>query len=140
MTDLAKLRHEQEQILRLLPRLEGLIIQPRPPRQLHLFAFRHELSTILIAHLKAEDWVLYPRLLASDDTQTAAVARSFSAEMGGLAAAYAEYCYKWTAEAIAADWAGYCSDSRELIDLLTTRITRESRELYPLLERLDCAA
>jgi hypothetical protein len=140
MTDLAKLRHEHEQILRLLPRLEGLIIQPRPPRPLHLLALRYELSTILIAHFKAEDWVVDPRLLASDDTQTAIVARAFSDEMGGLAAAYVAYCDRWSANAIAADWVGYCSDSRELIDALTTRISRESRELYPLLEQLDRAA
>ena len=140
MTDLAKLRHQQAQILRLLPRLEGLIIQPRPPRQLHLLALRHELSVILVAHLKAADCLLYPRLRASDDAQIAAVARSFGEEMGGLAAAYADYCGKWTAEAIAAGWAEYCSDSRDLIDALTTRIRRESRELFPMLERFDWAA
>jgi hypothetical protein len=140
MTDLAKLRHVHVEILRLLPRLEGLIIQPRPPRHLHLSAFRHELSTILVAHLKAADCLLYPRLRASDDARIAAVARAFGEEMGGLAAIYAEYCRKWTAEAMADGWAGFCSESRELIDALTTRIRREARELFPMLERFDWAA
>ena len=89
-----------------------------------------------IAHLKAEDWVLYPRLLASPDGQISSTAREFCEEMGGLAAAYIEYCEQWNADAITADWAGYCKDSRELIDALTIRITRENRELYPLLDPL----
>jgi hypothetical protein len=117
-----------------------LIARPSPPPQLQLFDIRSELSSMLIAHLKAEDWLLYPPLLASADSHIASVARAFSVEMGGLAAAYVAYCDRWNADAIAADWAGYCSDSRELIDALTTRITRENRELYPLLDRLKRAA
>ena len=140
MTDLAKLRHQQAQILRLLPRFEGLIIQPRPPRQLHLLALRHELSLILVDHLKAADRMLYPRLLVSDEEGIATVARSFGEQMGGLAELYANHCRRWGAEAMAANWAAYCSDSRELIDALTTRIRRERRELFPLLERFDWAA
>jgi hypothetical protein len=140
MTDLAKLRHQQAQILRLLPRFEGLIIQLRPPRQLHLLALRHELSLILVDHLNAADRMLYPRLLASDDEEVAAVARSFGEQMGGLAGIYADYCRRWSADVMAANWAAYCSESRKLIDALTTRISRERRDLFPLLERFDWAA
>jgi hypothetical protein len=60
--------------------------------------------------------------------------------MGGLAPAFLEYCDKWTATAIPSDWASYCSDTRALLAALTDRLTRENRELLPLLERVDRAA
>jgi iron-sulfur cluster repair protein YtfE (RIC family) len=140
MTDLSKLRGEHTEIQKIVRKLRYLISQPSPPPQLHLFALRHELSSTLIAHLKSEDWLLYPQMMASADPHIAATACAFSEEMGGLAAAYREHCQTWSADVIAADWAGYCSDSRDLIDALNNRITRENRDLYPLLETLARAA
>ncbi len=140
MTDLTKLRDEHSEIVKIVGKLRYLISQPSPPPQLHLFALRHELSATLIAHLKTEDWILYPELMASADTRVAAIAREFSEKMGGLARAYRDHCQSWSADAIAADWAGYCSASRGLIDALNSRITRENRDLYPLLESLARAA
>jgi iron-sulfur cluster repair protein YtfE (RIC family) len=140
MPDLSKLRDEHIEIQKIIGKLRYLIGQSSPAPQLHLFALRHELSSTLIAHLKTEDWLLYPRLKASADVHIAETARVFSEEMGGLAAAYVAHCQKWNADAIAADWKGYCSDSRDLIDALHNRITRENRDLYPLLETLARAA
>lgn len=140
MSDLAKLREEHAQLMKIVRRLAGLVEQPTPPQPVELFALRRELSSTLIAHLKAEDWVLYPRLIDCGDAEIAGTAQAFSDEMGGLAAAYVAYSDKWTANAIAADWAGYCGETRGIIEALTNRITRENRELYPLLEELDRAA
>jgi hypothetical protein len=140
MADLDKLRNDHTEILRIVERLRYLIGQSKPPPQLHLFALRHELSATLIGHLKTEDWVLYPRLLASSDPHIASIARAFSDEMGGLGAAYMDHCKIWNADAIAADWAGYGLASRGLLDALTKRIRRENRELYPLLRKVDCEA
>jgi hypothetical protein len=139
-TTLTKLRGEHVEILKLVRRLGDLIDLPSPPPQLQLFDLRRELSATLISHLKSEDWVLYPLLLESADGQISETARTFCEEMGGIAATYIDHCEKWNAAAITADWAGYRRDSRELIDALTIRITRENRELYPLLDRLDRAA
>lgn len=139
MPDLAKLRAEHMEIASIVLRLEHLIDRPNPPPQRELFDLRRELSATLISHLKAEDWVLYPRLLASGDPQIVSVALAFSKEMGGLGAAYREHCEKWGADAITADWAGYCADSRHLLSALTHRIKRESSELYPLIEKLNRA-
>ena len=140
MAELFKLRREHAVILRIVERLSYLVSQPKPSPQLHLFAVRYELTSTLIAHLKNEDWLVYPRLMASTDAGIAAIARAFSDEMGGLAEAYREHCQTWDANAIAADWAGYCTDCRSLIDALITRITRENRDLFPLLERVARAA
>ena len=140
MTDVAKLREDHAELVKLVRRLGSFIDQPVPPAALELFDLRRQLTATLIAHLKAEDWVLYPRLLASPDPKIAATARAFNEEMGGLAAAFSSYCDKWSAAAISADWAGYCDDSRGIIEALTNRILRENRELLPLIDRLDRAA
>ena len=140
MSDLNKLREEHAHLVRIVRRLADIVSQPTPPAKLTLFELRRELSSTLIAHLKAEDWVLYPKLLASTDPNVATTARSFSEEMGGLSAAYLAYVERWTATAIEQDWSAYCDDSRGIIDALGTRIERENRELYPLLDRLDRAA
>lgn len=140
MADLDKLRDEHTVIMRIVERLRFLVNQPKPPPQLHLFTLRHELSATLVGHLKTEDWTVYPMLRASRDPHIASLAQEFSAEMGGLAAAYLDHCEKWNAIAISSDWRGYGRDSGALLDLLTTRISRENHELYPLLERLAQAA
>ena len=137
MADLDKLRNDHTVILRIVERLRYLINQSTPPPRLHVLAPRYELSAALIDHLQTEDETLYPRLLVSPDPHIAAVARSFSEEMGGLGAAYVQHCKTWNADAIAADWAGYSLASTALLDALTQRISRENRELYPLLGRLD---
>ena len=140
MSNIPKLRHEHFRLMATVRRLSAMIERRQPPPPLHLFALRHELSSTLIAHLKDEDWLLYPPLFESPDLHVAATARVFSEEMGGLADAYRAHCDKWSAGAIAADWAGYCVACRHILDALTIRITRENRELYPLVETLACAA
>jgi iron-sulfur cluster repair protein YtfE (RIC family) len=140
MSELMKLREEHAQLAEIVGRLSKFIAQPHPPAASELFKLRHELSSTLIAHLKAEDWVLYPRLFHSADAKVAETARAFADEMGGLAAAYTAYADKWTASSIDHDWAGYCAETRGIIEALTCRITRENRDLYPLAEAIDKAA
>jgi iron-sulfur cluster repair protein YtfE (RIC family) len=91
MSDIAKLREDHAELVRLVRELGARIERPTPPPQLELFELRRQLTSTLIAHLKAEDWVLYPRLLASTDPAIAATARAFNDEMGGLAAAFSNY-------------------------------------------------
>jgi iron-sulfur cluster repair protein YtfE (RIC family) len=140
MSELQKLREEHARLVEIVGRLQKVIATPDSPNASELFKLRRELSSTLIAHLKAEDWVLYPRLLASSDDRVAETARAFSDEMGGLAQAYMAYADKWTATAIDEDWQGYCGETQGIIDALTCRITRENRELYPLLEAMNKAA
>ena len=140
MQNLAMLREEHAELVEIVQRLSLFIMQPRPPAAGDLFKVRNELTSALIGHLKAEDWVLYPRLLGSADATVAATARAFSDEMGGLADAYRTYANKWTAISIAYEWGAYCEETRLIIDALTSRINRENRHLYPLLEGLNKAA
>jgi len=140
MSDLMKLRRDHAELARMFRQLERIIGQSEPPSQLELFELRRSLMQTLIGHLKLEDWALYPRLIDSGDEEISARGRFFKEEMGGLAPAFLAYCEKWTANSIAADWPNYCSDTRGLLDALIDRLTRENRELLPLLERLDRAA
>ena len=140
MSELLKLRQEHAQLVEIVGRLSKIIAQSHPPSAGDLFKIRHELTSTLIAHLKAEDWVLYPRLVASPDPQLSKRAREFWEEMGGLAEAYAAHTDKWTAHSIAAHWSGYCEEMHGIIAALTRRIQRENHDLYPMLEALGKAA
>lgn len=140
MSSLAQLRQEHADLVKIVNELEELIASAVPPPSVALFGVRRRLSSLLIAHLKAEDWVLYPPLLSSADPKVAAVARHFIDEMGGLAQAFTVYVERWDALSIESDWPRYQRESRGIIDALTKRIIRENRDLYPLLECIDRAA
>jgi hypothetical protein len=140
MSELRKLREDHATLARLFGRLRSIIAARRPPAQLLLFDLRRELTSTLIAHLKLEDWALYPRLIESGDAAISDAGREFQEEMGGLAPAFVAYCDRWSASAIEQDWAGYCADTAGILDALENRLLRENRDLLPLLDRLDRAA
>jgi hypothetical protein len=140
VSELKKLREDHVTLARLFKQLADAIEKPRAPSRVALFDLRRELVSTLLAHLKLEDWALYPRLIDSGEADVAAAGRMFKDEMGGLAPAFLAYCDKWTAESIDADWPSYCRHSRGILDALFNRLTRENRELLPLLERLERAA
>lgn len=140
MSSLAELRDDHAELVRIVTELQALIDGDNQPSAVELFDVRRRLASRLIAHLKAEDWALYPPLLESSDAEVAATARRFVEEMGGLAQAFSAFMERWDALSIQSDWPGFRQDCRGIIDALTTRIVRENRELYPLLERLQRAA
>lgn len=137
MYNLRGLREEHAQLIRIADRLSKVVARNAPPPRTELFALRHELISAVIRHLKAEDWVLYPRLFVSIDSRVAQTARSFSEEMGGLAKEFTAYAQYWGSFAIEDDWAGYRLDTNRIIGDLTQRITRENTDLYPLLAALN---
>jgi hypothetical protein len=140
MSELNRLREEHAKLAMLFQRLGEAIGRPTPPPQIELFELRRELVSMLVAHLKLEDWALYPRLIESGESQLASAGKAFKDEMGGLAPAFLAYSEKWNANTISADWNGYREDTHAILEALTNRLTRENRELLPLLERLDHAA
>ena len=140
MSSLMQLRQEHAELVRIVREWEGLIERDTPPPSVELFDVRRRLSSLLIAHLKAEDWVLYPPLLESKDPEIARTARQFVDEMGGLAASYSVFMERWDALSIQADWEHYREEARAVSEALGSRIVRENRDLYPLVERTDRAA
>lgn len=140
MSQLTRLREDHAKLARIFRQLGDVIAQASPPPQIELYDLRRELISTLLGHLKLEDWALYPRLIESGDPELSAAGQAFRDEMGGLSPAFVAYCDKWAANSISGDWAGYCADTRLILDALMNRLTRENRELLPLLERLDRAA
>ncbi len=140
MSSLLELRQDHAELVKIVGELKVMIGRETPPPSVDLFDVRRRLTGRLIAHLKAEDWVLYPPLLASSDTEIADTARRFVDEMGGLAKAFTAFVERWDAHSIGVDWPGYQRDAGGIIAALTNRIVRENRELYPLLENLGLAA
>lgn len=140
MASLAQLRQEHAELVRIVGDLQQMIEQDAPPPSVELFNLRRKLSGVLIAHLKAEDWLLYPPLLTCSDPEIAATARQFVDEMGGLAQAYSVFNERWDALSIESDWPGYRKAAANIIEALTNRIVRENRDLYTLLEKVQRAA
>ena len=132
MTNIAQLHDEHRELLDLLGQLSTAIAQAEPAPQAQLFDLRMKICATLIAHLKVEDWAIYPMLVAHRDAAVAAKARRFSDEMGGLASAFAHYSQRWTTLTIETNWSGFRSESAEIIQALRQRIEREEAELYPL--------
>jgi len=134
MNELGRLHREHVSLGAIAGKLSEMIKRDVPPPAQQLYAIRMRLASELIRHLKTEDWILYPRLLASSDRHTAETSRVFSNEMGGLAEAFGNYVDRWVAFEIESDWKGYRRDTAKILGILARRISREERELYPLLE------
>jgi hypothetical protein len=134
MDDLKQCQEGHRQLLGISSRLADVIARDVPPPARVLYDLRQEFASILIRHLKAEDWLLYPKLLRSSDPRVVQIAQFFVNEMGGLATAFRDHSERWGSYAIGSDWAGYRRETAQLLKTLKTRITREDRDLYPLCE------
>jgi hypothetical protein len=88
-------------------------------------------------HARMEEDGLYPRLLSHEDESVRALAKSFVDELGGIYGAFSHYTKKWPdADAITRDPAGFVQQTREVMKLLAKRMTKESSQLYPLVDEL----
>lgn len=135
-----QLHEEHVKLTVIASQLSEIIARSAPPPARELYPIRMRLASELIRHLKSEDWILYPTLLASRNKSAALIARAFSASMGGLASEFKTYCDRWDADAITHNWTGYQSETTKILRALTLRIAREERDLYPLLDTTTRAA
>jgi iron-sulfur cluster repair protein YtfE (RIC family) len=91
----------------------------------------------LLVHLAAEDYDLYPKLIASSNRETSTTAKQFQDEMGGLKGAFKEYYQAWgSAEAIQGDPGTFIEQTQGVFEALGTRVERENTILYPLADTL----
>lgn len=138
--EMQRLRAEHAALMTLSRIVLDMVRAPHPPRPTELVSARGLLRDTLVRHLKCEDWVLYPRLMASGDPELIRITREFEIEMGDLAADFVAYDDKWTAERVDAQWPEFCRETRVLFDVLAMRVEREERELYPLADNLRASA
>lgn len=89
----------------------------------------------LQVHAAMEEEALYPRLLRDDDATIRQQARDL---LDGVAPIYKEvfaYGEKWRrSDAVSADPQGYLKDTKAVLRRLTERVTRETMELYSLVD------
>lgn len=130
--NLKTLRNEHGVLTVIAEQLSALIAQRAPPPARELYQLRMQFASALVHHLNSEDWILYPALLLSGNKHAALTARAFSSSMGGLANEFKTYSDRWTAQAITSHWKGYQSETFEILRILTLRMAREERDLYPL--------
>ena len=91
----------------------------------------------LLVHAEMENGALYPRLLHSADDDVRARATALYEEVKRIYASFESYARRWpSAEAIAADPAGFVRDTRDVMRILGTRMRRENDELYPMADRV----
>lgn len=93
------------------------------------------ITGLLKFHLAAENGALYPRLMASPDRATAAMASRYHTEIGVIERAYSAYVSKWgSSSAILTDLEGFRRDTRAIFAALAQRIERETHEFYPVVD------
>jgi hypothetical protein len=94
------------------------------------------LAGMVKVHLAGEDKALYPRLQASRDANTKALASAFAAELGGLGQAFGGYVGRFsTADAISSRAAQFVSETNAIREALVGRIAKEESQLYPLADK-----
>jgi hypothetical protein len=111
--------------------LAALLDAPVPDERA-LKAARWDIGTRIMQHLALEDRYLFSHLLADQRPDVAALARQFQTRFAQYMADYAEHAKSWTAERVAADWAGYKAVTRKQLALLGERIRLVETQLFPL--------
>jgi hypothetical protein len=131
--DIDKYTNDHVQILRAVTDLKALakggIAQNADPIAKSIVG----MSATIKLHLAAEDRYVYPTLANSANPVVANLGTKFLRQMGGIAAAYAEFAGKWNrAASVAADPEGFREHANAIFKALHERIQRENEELYPL--------
>lgn len=132
MLDRTRLSAEHHELAALADELVARVSSPEPMPEA-IAQLRWQLTRKLLAHLATEDTLLYPRLIAGRDPRAAALATRFAHEMGDLAQKYRDYVANWSSDRIVAEWAGFGTETRRVMQALTQRIGREETMLYALI-------
>lgn len=121
---------EHEYLTLLCAELVGSVARLRPIPGMDHHRIRQRFSQALRAHLKYEDWAIYPALLRHADPSISAAAASLKTEMGGLEQSLSDYTRYWITNPVEENWAEYCRDTNALADALMRRLRQEDRQLY----------
>jgi hypothetical protein len=117
----------------LLERIKelGEVAEHAQPSRLECTSARLRLSQASIDRRSALNKAL--RLLEErSDPASAAAAAKVRAADGELIAHSVAHLAKWTTEAVAADWRGYCEASRSMREHMAGTVTAEAELLKPL--------
>lgn len=132
----SKLQQEHRILRGITGELRSRISEDRCSDPAGLAQCRWKLARMVTAHLAQEDAHVYGPLAHDPRPEAVAISRRFRQELGLLLGQFSAHIGKWSAEAVIADWPGYCREAMALLEALDTRIECEDEELYPLLIRI----
>lgn len=91
----------------------------------------------LNVHMSTEDKFLYPTLIESNNRELREIAKEYRDEMGNIFVKFSNYKNKFnTKNKISSDVDGFLKESKDVIELLETRIFKEDKHLYPRIAAL----
>jgi len=97
-------------------------------------SYLSQIAGKLSVHLAMEDKFLYPKLMESEDPTISGTAKKFADEMSGVADVFKAYSSKWQEKAISDSPAEFIAATNGLFAAVGSRIEREEKELYVLLD------
>lgn len=91
----------------------------------------------LTVHLQMEDKSLYPHLLSHKNDRLISLTTKYINEMGGIKESFEAFLKRWpTSARIQENPEGFIRETKGVIDILSNRISKEDKELYPLVDQL----
>src|SRR3546814_11669781 len=96
--EMQRLRAEHAALVTLARIILDMVRAPHPPPPAELAAARGKLRENLVGHLKCDDWILYPRRMATGVQELMGVTREREIEMGARRAECNAYNDNWTGE------------------------------------------
>jgi hypothetical protein len=91
-----------------------------------------QLTGLVRDHVAEEDPVIYATVEASERARHGHTAATLAEEFERLKEDWSDYCYRWDAAHVVADWAGFARETRAMLGRLQERVTWETSVLYAL--------
>lgn len=131
--DVGELRRQHQDLCAILLRLSEAVTNRHTIQSVG--TLRWQLARQLMAHLALEDRIFYPSVKRMPDEEIRAAALRLQAEVGTLSGDFSAYMARWSDDRVVREWPAFCTETREIITAITTRVQREEQVLYPLAER-----
>lgn len=128
--DIGELRRQHQELGEIATQLSRAVANNAVPQSVG--ALRWQLARLLMGHLALEDRIFYPAVQRMADEHVRATAQRLQTEIAPLAGAFSAYMADWNEDRIHREWAGFCAETRDILDSLGSRIDKEERILYPL--------
>lgn len=110
--------------------LQRSVSHSEPGSSIDSNRLRQKFSYALRAHLKYEDWAIYPKLLRHPSSIVSASAARLKMDLGKLEEHHSDYTRRWITKAPQDHWPDYCRETSMLVDAVKQRIHQEDTHLY----------
>lgn len=135
MANVINLKRQHTEITELVRAIKELINKNNIENEANEIAKNiNILSGKLKIHLNSEDRFLYPELLNNKNDKLKSMARGYIKDMADISSVFMKYKDKFnTKSKIIVDIDKFKKESEQIIKVLSNRINKEDRELYPLI-------